>query len=86
MQEAKSSVKNLVRQHCAEGFNSSVKVLIACHTYSLASYNILSQHTATVMILVGTIKAFHQSSGSKSVLQEMLCWARNRYSFTVKLK
>jgi hypothetical protein len=40
VQEAKSPLKNLVRHHCMEGFNSGVKGLIVSFSYSFSLYHV----------------------------------------------
>jgi hypothetical protein len=54
VQEAKSPVKNLVRQRCAEGFNSGVKGLFNVFLYCVKVIT-----TVTLTAAVGTYDCPH---------------------------
>jgi hypothetical protein len=63
VQEAKSPVKNLVRQRCAEGLNSGVKGLIVGELYKLRTHTI----QVNVVFEMGRVSSIRSRLVSSSI-------------------
>jgi hypothetical protein len=66
VQEAKSPVKYLVRQHCAEGFNFGVKGLTSMFLYKIAILHAESFLLQSLVTLINTVYIHYLTESSKS--------------------